>query len=204
MCVERQPAPPSKLTIILSFVPPPSASHDCDGLTLQEECTATCAESYEAKLRATSLAIQTCHFDGYTYADTSLQFPSCVTTTLLQCSDIAQTEKFDAPDCTNSTVGETCVVGCATGCELASCDSLGPLTCVSACLTTSWPACQVTRWSTSTNPVPTGASEDCENTTYGASCQAACTVGFESAIHTELSCFAIGQLESNSVPPYSV
>ena len=32
----------------------------------------------------------------------------------------------------------------------------------------------------------------------------ACAVGFESANHTELSCLAIGQLESNSVPPNSV
>ena len=49
----------------------------------------------------------------YTYADTGLPFPSCVTTTLLQRSDstVTQTEKFDALDCTNSTVGETCVVG---------------------------------------------------------------------------------------------
>ena len=33
---------------------------------------------------------------------------------------------------------------------------------------------QVTRCSTSTNPVPIGVSEDCENITYGASCQVAC------------------------------
>ena len=52
----------------------------------------------------------------------------------------------------------------------------------------------------STNPVPVGVSEECENITYGASC----AVGFEPANHTELSCFAIGQLESNSVPPYPV
>ena len=77
--------------------------------------------------------------------------------TLLQCSDspIAQTEKFDTLDCTNSTVGETCVVGCAAGYELASGDSLRALTCVSenesfACLTGSLPARQVTRCSTRT------------------------------------------------------
>ena len=140
-----------------------------------------------------------------------LEFTSCVTTTLLQCSDstIAQTEKFDALECTNPTVGETCVVGCAIGYELASGDSLGALTCVSekesvACLTRSLPACQVTRCSTSTNPVPIGVSEDYENVTFGASCQAACAVSFDAANHTELSCFAIGQLESNYVPPYHV
>ena len=63
--------------------------------------------NYETKSSATALTAQICHFDGYTFADTGLQFPSCVTTTLLQCSDspIAETEKFDALDCTNSTVG---------------------------------------------------------------------------------------------------
>ena len=49
-----------------------------------------------------------------------------------------------------------------------------------------------------------GVSDDCKIITDGASCQAACTVGFESANHTELSCLAVGQLESNSVPPYLV
>ena len=82
-------------------------------------------------------------------------------------------------------------MGCATGYELASGDSLRALTCVSdnesvACLTGSLPACQVTLCS------------------CGASCQAACALGFESANHTELSCLAIGQWESHSVPPYSV
>ena len=72
-------APPSKFTILLlrahqSAVLPPSPSNDCDGLPLQEECTATCAESYEAKSSATALTTQICHFDGYTFADTGLQF----------------------------------------------------------------------------------------------------------------------------------
>ena len=90
----------------LASVPPASASHDCNGLALQEEGTATCAESYEVKSSATALTTQKCNFDGNT--DTGLLFPSCVTTTLLRCSDstIAQNEKFDAVDCTNSTVGE--------------------------------------------------------------------------------------------------
>ena len=47
----------------LASVPPASASHDCNGLTLQEEGTATCAESYEAKSSATALPTQICHFD---------------------------------------------------------------------------------------------------------------------------------------------
>ena len=42
-----------------------------------------------------------------------------------------------------------------------------------ACLTGSLLACQVTRCSASTNPVPTGVSEDRENITYVASCQVA-------------------------------
>ena len=85
----------------LASVPPASASHDCDCLALQEECTANCAESYEAKSSATTLIPQVCHFDGYTNAATGLQFTSCVTTTLSQCcaSTLAQTEKFDALDC---------------------------------------------------------------------------------------------------------
>ena len=81
----------------LASVPPASASHDCDGLSLQEECTATCAESCKAKLRATALTAQISHLDGCTYTDTGLQFPIGVTTTMLQCSDItiAQNEKLD-------------------------------------------------------------------------------------------------------------
>ena len=194
----------------LASVPPATASHDCDGLAFKEECTATCAESYEAKSSAAAVTTQICHFDGCNYTDTSLQFPSCVTTTLLQCSDstAAQNEKFDALVARTRRLARLGVVGCAAGYELASGDSLGALTCVSenesvACLTGSLPACQVTRCS-STNHVPIGVSEDYENITYGASCQAACAVCFESANHTELSCLAIGQLESNSVPPYPV
>ena len=82
----------------LASVTPATASHDCDGLPLQEERTATSAEGHGTKLGATTLTTQMCHFDGYTYADTGSQFSSCVTTALLQCSDstIAQTEKFDA------------------------------------------------------------------------------------------------------------
>ena len=45
----------------LASVPPASASHDCDGLTLQEEGTASCAERYEAESSATALTTQTCH-----------------------------------------------------------------------------------------------------------------------------------------------
>ena len=50
----------------------------------------------------------------------------------------------------------------------------------------------------------TNRSEDCEDIPYGTSCRVVWAVGFESANHTELSCLAIGQLESNSVPPYFV
>ena len=50
------------------------------------------------------LVIHTCHFDDYISADTSRQFPICVTTTLLQSdSTIAPNEKLDAPDHMNST-----------------------------------------------------------------------------------------------------
>ena len=114
-------------------------------------------------------------------------------TTLSQCSDstITQTEKFDALDRTNSTVGGTCVVRCAAGYKLASGDSLRALTCVSenesvACLTGSWPACKVTRCLTSTNPVPIGVSEDCESIKYGAFCQ----VAFQRISFTRTRCRA--------------
>ena len=86
-------APPSKINnppplacsseCSLASVPPASASHDCDSLALQEECTANRAKSYEAKSNATALTGQICHFDGYTDANTGLQFPSCVTTTFV-------------------------------------------------------------------------------------------------------------------------
>ena len=74
--------------------------------------------------------------------------------------------------------------------ELAFGDSLRALTRVSknesvACLIGSLLACQVTRCSTSTNPVSIGVSKEGENITYGASCQAACAVGFESANHAD-------------------
>ena len=55
VCVCGMIAPPSKLTIsyvlirVQSCFRPTSKSEDCDGLASQEECTATCAESYEAK-----------------------------------------------------------------------------------------------------------------------------------------------------------
>ena len=108
-------------------------------------------------------------------------------------STVAQTEQFDALDCTNSTVGEIRVGSFALlAYELAFGDSLWALTRVSknesvACLIGSLPSCQVTRCSTSTNSVSIGVSKDGENITYGASCQAACAVGFESANHAELS-----------------
>ena len=45
---------------------PASASHDCDGFTLQGKGTATCAESFGAKSSATALTTQVCHFYGCT------------------------------------------------------------------------------------------------------------------------------------------
>ena len=54
---------------------------------------------------------------------------------------------------------------------------------------------------TSTNPAPIGVSQDCEEIP---DCRVARADGFESAYHAGLSVFAIGQLESNSVPPYPV
>ena len=165
----------------LASVPPASASHDCDGLALQEEGTTTCAEDCEAKSRVIASTTRTGHLDGNTSADVGWQFRVWVTTTVLLCfaSTLAQKKRLHALDCPNSTVCETCIVGCTAGYELASGDSLGALVCVSenesiACLTGSLHACQVTRCSASTNPVPTGVSEDRENITYGASCQVAC------------------------------
>ena len=55
---------------------------------------------------------------------------------------------------------------------------------------------------TSTSAAPIGVSKDCEDIPDGTSL--AGTVGFKSAHHTDLSCFAIRQLECNSVPPYTV
>ena len=178
---------------------------------MQEEGTATCAERYEAKSSATALTVQICHFDGYTYADTGLPFFSCVTTTFCCSVLTAPSLRSKCSTCLiarTRLLARTCVVGCV-GYELASGDSLRALTCVSkhesvACLTGSLLACQVTRCSTSTKPMPMRVSEDCKHITYGASCQAACTVGFESANHTELSCLVVGQSESNSVPFYPV
>ena len=174
-------APPSKINksaltcsseCTLASVPPASVSHDCDGLPLQEERTSTCEESYGTKLSATALTAQMCHFDGYTYGDTGLPFPSYVTTTLLQCFDstVAQAEKFDACDGTNSTVGETCVGSCSW--RQSKSKSV-------ACPTGSLPACHVTRCSTSTNPGSIGARKDDENITCGASHQGDGAVGFE-------------------------
>ena len=107
-----------------------------------------------------------------------------------------QTEKFDELECTISTVGETCVVSCAIGYELAFSERsrVSARTRALPAQLGSLPACQVTRCSTSTNPVSTGVSKVGENITHGASCQAACAVGFESANHTELS------WQGNSVP----
>ena len=159
----------------LASVSSASARHDCNSLALHDGCPATCAESYEAKWRSTALTTQIHHFDGKPNGAEGLQFPSCVTMTLLQCSDstIAQNDKFEALDYTNSTAGETCIVGSTLGYELVSGDSFRTLTCVSenesvACLTGSLPACCVTRRWTCTNPGQIGVSEDGENITHTA------------------------------------
>ena len=47
-------------------------------------------------------------------------------------------------------------------------------------------------------------SEDWEDVPCGTSRRGAWAVGFEFANHTELSCLAVGKLESNSVPHYPV
>ena len=117
----------------LASVPPASASHDCDGLTLQEEALPLAQRANEAKSSATALTtsdmpLRRRHPRRHGFA--------VLPTTLLQCSDstIAQTEKFDALDCTNSTVGETRVVVCATSYELASADIFRARSCVTALL----------------------------------------------------------------------
>ena len=142
-------APRSKLTSLLlrahqsASVPPASASHDCDGVALQEECTDTCTESYEAKSSATTLTTQICHVDGWTYADTGLQFTSCVTTTLLQCSD--------------STIAQTWVALLATSLLLATVLERSRVSARTRALPGSL---QVTCCSASTNPVAIGVSGD--------------------------------------------
>ena len=73
-------APPSKLTILLLgahqnvVFPPFHQQVPFTIATVSLCCTAYCAESYEAKSSATALTAQICHFDGYTCADTGLQF----------------------------------------------------------------------------------------------------------------------------------
>ena len=57
---------------------------------------------------------------------------------------------------------------------------------------------------TSINQAPIGVSQDCEDILDSTSCRRAWTVGVESANHLDLSGFAIGQGERNSVPPAPV
>ena len=97
--------------------PPASLSYEGDGLVFQEEGTANCTEDYDAKSMVIALTTRTCHLDGHTSADTGWQVTMCAKMTMLLCfaSTLAQNKRLDAPDRTNSTISETCVVGCATG-----------------------------------------------------------------------------------------
>ena len=108
---------PTSWSAVVPPSPPASTSHDGECRDFQEEGTATCTEGYEAKSRVIAPTTLTRHLDLYTSADTGWQFPNCVTTTVLLCSDstIARNEKLDAADRTNSTVG---VVGCTAALSL--------------------------------------------------------------------------------------
>ena len=132
--------------------------------------------------------------------------------TVLQCSDstIAQNQKLDAPDRTNSTVEGTCVVGCITGPKLASSDNFRAPLCVSknegiTFLAGYFLVWLVTRCWTSTNLAPIGVSEDCEDIPRRHLVSSSCGQSVLSLPTTLISpVFVIGQLESNSVPPYPV
>ena len=98
-------------------------------------------------------------------------------------------------------------MGCTTGPKIASGDNLRAPPYVGknddiAFLARYFLVCLVPRCWTSTNPAPIGVSQDCEEIPDGTSCRVAWAVGFESAYHTGVSGFAIGQLESNAVPSY--
>ena len=117
--------------------------------------------------------------------------------------------RLGAPECPNSTISGTCVVGCTTGPERAPGDNLRtpPGVCENDGVALleergHFPACLVTRCLTSTSPAPIGVSKDCEDIPDGTLCRVAGAVGFKH--HTDLSCFANRQLESNSVPPHLV
>ena len=108
-----------------------STSHEGDGLAFQGESTATCTEDHEAKSRVIASTTQTCHLDGYGFglAVHHLRHDDRVA---VFCQHPHSNKKLDTPDRTNSTVGGTCVVGCATDPELASGDNFRALVCVLA------------------------------------------------------------------------
>ena len=203
-------APPPKIhNLFTRPFPPASMSYEGDGLTSREEGTATCREDYEAKSRVIASTTRTCRLDGSTSASTGWPFPIGVATTVLPCfaSTFAQNGRLGAPECTNSTISGTCVVGC-TGPERAPSDnhrtppSVSENDGVTFLVRGYFSPCVVTRCLTSTGQAPIGVSKDCEDIPDGSSCRVAGAAGFK--LHTDLSCFAIRQLESNSVPPYSM
>ena len=104
-------------------------------------------------------------------------------------STLVQNKRIDLPDLPNSTVSETCFVGCVPGPGLASGDNSRALPLVSdddnmTSLTGYSPAGQVMRCLTSQSPAPIGASEDWGGIRCGTSSQAAWSVGSVSTDHT--------------------
>ena len=141
-----------------------STCHDGGGLAFQEEGRATCTEDCEVQSRV-------------------------IAPTMLPCSTstLVQNKSIDSPDRPNSTVGETCLAGCAPGPGLASGDNFRALPCVSendnmTFLTRYSPAGHTTRCVTSTNPAPIGACEDWGEIPYGS--QVDWLVSSESTDHT--------------------
>ena len=120
-------APPPKIhNLCTRPFPPASLSYEGDGLTSREEGTATCTEDYEAKSRVIASTTRTYRLDGCTSANTGWPFSIGVTTTVLPCfaSTLAQNGRLGAPECTNSTISGTCVMGCTTDPERAPGDNL--------------------------------------------------------------------------------
>ena len=181
-------------------------THDGDGLAFQNEGAATCTKGYEVKSRITVPTTHRCHFDDYISTYTGRQFPICVTTTLSHCSGstIAQNEKLDAPDKTRQSAELALWVALRAPSShpttVLECFHLSARTTALFSPLGTFIACLAMRCWSSTNQARNRVSQDCEDILNSTSCRRAWAVGFESANHLDLSGFAIGQSERNSVP----
>ena len=142
-------------------------TYDDDDLAFQEEESASCTEDYEAQSRV-------------------------IVPTTLPCSTstLVQNKRVDLPDRPNSTVSETCLVGCGPVPGFASGDTFRALPCVGdddnmTSLTGNSPAGQGLRCLTSPSPAPIGARKDWR-VLCGTSSQVDWSVGSASTDHTSL------------------